>query len=75
MARAKKPVVPYNEKLYYHATQASHLDSGDEIYPDETPEGAIQYLRDQEGDVDTIYLFEIKCTGKYKLNFNLQKLD
>ena len=75
MARVKKPVVSYKDAVYYHASESSHLGSAEEIYPDETQTGAIQYLREQEGDVDTIYLFEIKCVGKYKVNFQLEKLD
>ena len=74
MARAKKPIVKATEKVYYHATDSDNYLSN-EIVLAESQEQAITYLREDEGDVEYVYIYEIKCIGKYKVNFQLVKLD
>ena len=74
MARAKKPIVKATEKIYYHATDSDNYLSN-EIVLAESQEQAIAYLREDEGDVEHIFMYEIKCTGKYKVNFTLEKID
>lgn len=73
MARPKKQPVAPTDKVHYHASSDPYL--GTEIYIAESQEQAITDLREDEGDVDTIYLFEVKCIGKYKVNFQLEKID
>jgi len=73
MARPKKQQVAPMDKIHYHATSDPYL--GAEIYIAESQEKAITDLREDEGDVDMIYIFEVKCIGKYKVNFQLEKLD
>lgn len=74
MARAKKPIVKATEKTYYHATDTEDYLSNEIILAD-SQEQAIAYLREDEGDVEHIFMYEIKCTGKYKVNFTLEKVD
>ena len=73
MAKAKKPTVQPIDKVHYHATTDPYLHT--EIYIADSQEQAITDLREDEGDVDIIYIFEVKCIGKYKVNFQLEKLD
>jgi hypothetical protein len=73
MGRPKKQPVNYIDKVHYHAASDPYL--GAEIYISESKTQAITDLREDEGDVDTIYIFEIKCIGKYKVNFTLEKID
>ena len=74
MAKAKKPTVKPTERIYYHATDDENYLSN-EIYITESQEQAIADLREEEGDVDEIFIYEIKCIGKYKVNFTLEKID
>jgi hypothetical protein len=74
MAKAKKPIVKPIEKVHYYATHEDHyLDC--EIYPVESQEQAIANLREDEGEVEFLFMYEIKCIGKYKVNFTLEKID
>lgn len=75
MARAKKPQLDYKNAVYYYASEAALLGPGDEMYPENTQEEAVTSLRQDSEDLDTIYMYEIKCIGKYKVNFQLEKLD
>lgn len=76
MAKAKKPqLLDYKNAVYYYASEEEFLHPNDEIWPDATQEGAIRTLREDSDELETIYLYEIKCIGKYKVNFKLEKLD
>jgi hypothetical protein len=75
MAKAKKPQPDHINTVYYYASDVVLLGAGDEIYPESTQEEAISSLRHHNKDVETIYMYEIKCICKYKINFQLEKLD
>jgi hypothetical protein len=75
MAKAKKPQPDHIHTVYYYASDVVLLGAGDEIYPESTQEEAISSLRHHNKDVETIYMYEIKCICKYKINFQLEKLD
>jgi hypothetical protein len=73
MAKAKKPTVQPIDMVHYHAATDPYL--GPEIYIADSQEQAIADLREDEGDIELVYIYEVKCIGKYKVNFTLEKLD
>lgn len=73
MARPKKATLEPKDIVHYHATTDPYLHT--EIYIADSQEQAIADLREDEGDVDTIYLFEVRWVGKYKVKFTLDKID
>lgn len=76
MARPKKSIPSLRNHTYYYAvSDPDHIDSGNEIYPQETEEKAVSELREDEGEVEEIWMYEIKLVGRYKVNFSLEKID
>lgn len=76
MARAKKPKVnPVNETYYIAVSDLSLIHNGEEVYPEDSIDKAINVLRENEQNVDEIYIFEVKLTGKYKVKYELEKID
>jgi hypothetical protein len=73
MAKAKKPTVQPIDMVHYHAATDPYL--GTKIYIADSQEQAIADLREDEGDIELVYIYEVKCIGKYKVNFTLEKLD
>lgn len=74
MAKAKRPQLDYKNAVYYYASE-DPLRSGDDMIPDNTQQEAITSLRQDSEELETVYMYEIKCIGKYKVNFTLEKLD
>jgi hypothetical protein len=74
MAKAKKPTVKPTEIVHYYATNdEDYLNC--EIYPVQSQEQAIANLREDEGEIEQLFMYEIKCIGKYKVNFTLEKIN
>jgi hypothetical protein len=77
MGRPKKPVIPTvdpKDVIYYYASSEAILNSHDEIYPEPTIDKAISYLREQEDELDEVFIFEIKMKGHYKTTFTLEEI-
>ena len=73
MAKAKKTTVQPMNMVHYHAATDPYL--GREIYIADSQEQAIADLREDEGDIELVYIYEIKCIGKYKFKLTLDKID
>lgn len=71
MARPKK----VNEQQVYYIASTDVLEPEMEVYPELTAENAIDYVKDNEPNMKEIYLYEIKLVGKYKVSYNLEKVN
>lgn len=71
MARPKK----VNEQQVYYIASTDVLEPEMEVYPELTAENAIDYVKDNEPQMKEIYLYEIKLVGKYKVSYNLEKVN
>jgi len=77
MGRPKKTVIPAvdpKDIIYYVATSYSILEDHEEIYPEKTIDKAIASLKDQEDEVDEVFVFEIKMKGHYKAKYILEEI-
>lgn len=71
MARPKK----VNEEQVYYIASTDVLEPEMEVFPELTAEDAIDYVRENEPNVKEIYLYEVRLTGKYKVLYNLEKVN
>jgi ribosomal protein L9 len=58
----------------YYSASVEPIEPEMEIFPELTAEDAIDYVKENEPDMREIYLYEIKLIGKYKVNYNLEKI-
>jgi len=78
MARPKNPKIPTvdpKEMIYYFATSHSVLDDHQELYPEKTVDKAVAFLKEQEDEVDEVFVFEIKMKGRYKAKYILEEIN
>jgi hypothetical protein len=73
MARPKKKVELPKQEVFY-AASTTLLEAEDQMYPEKSIEDAIDYVKDNEVNYKEIFLYEIKLIGKYKVNYNLEKI-
>lgn len=77
MARPKKlvnPTIDPKDIVYYFATSQAILDDRNEVYPEKTIDKAVDWLRNQEDELDEVFIFEIKMKGKYKAVYKLEEI-
>lgn len=63
------------EQEVYYVASTDVLEPEMEVFPELTAENAIDYVRENEPNVKEIYLYEVRLTGKYKVSYNLEKVN
>lgn len=71
MAKAKKQ----KEDQVYYVASTEVLEPEMEVFPELTADDAINYVKENEPQMTEIYLYEIKLVGKYKVTYNLEKVN
>jgi hypothetical protein len=71
MAKSKKT----NEHQVYYVASPDILEPEIEVFPELTADNAIDYVRENEPNIKEIYLYEVKLIGKYKVSYNLEKVN
>lgn len=74
MGRPKKKPIVVEQETFYHATN-SPLETDGELYANESKDEALRYLSESESILGEVYLYEIKCIGKFKASFNLEPIN
>lgn len=63
------------EQEVYYVASTDVLEPEMEVFPELTADNAIDYVRENEPNVKEIYLYEVRLTGKYKVSYNLEKVN
>lgn len=77
MGRPRKPVIPAvdpKEITYYVATSSAIIEDSQELYAETSIDKAINWLKEQEDEVDQVFIFEIKMKGHYKAKYTLEEI-
>ena len=73
MARPKKVQAALVDTLY--CAKEIPLEADMDMATSANTDEAINYLKECEGNVEELYLYEIKLIGKFRAKYSLEKID